>query len=432
MMKILEGLKENKRILLLIILLGMFGLVSCSKTTHRVDDHAEAKGAEPVHDHGDHAGHDHEPKESTAAETHDHLHAPTGGGQDIRWQRPQWREAVSQLEMTGVIELDQRRTEWVTARISGRVASIRADIADRVQSGDELMVIDSPELLQLKEAFLRSAQELRLSRASLHRARDLAEQKGIEPKTLLERDTRFRIDEAQHLSARAALLRLNISSSSLKHVTADECSAELMESFLSPLLTVRAPLSGLVMERSVEVGEWVGSDRMLQRIADTQQLWGVFNATLPQAARLSKSAEVQVRIQGEERAHYTGRLDRIHPRLDAQSRMLPLRVLIDNPAGTLLPGMFASAQLRIVALEKKWLIPGQAHTLINGVGGVFVRDGDGFRFQPMPDVGRDGEGFLIVPQEWKHKEVVIEGVFALKAQMLLQSGSADPHAGHAH
>jgi len=402
-------LKENMHKFIFILLLcGLLWPMACKRT----------------------GGDDHEANESKS--DHDHLHADEQTAQQIKWQKPQRRFPIRLHEMTGVIVVNQNSSEWVTAGVSGRVKSMKADIADRVRTGDELMVIDSAELLTLKESYISSSQVLRKSRAASNRGRVLAEQQGIEAKTVLERETQFRIDQAQHFSSRAALLRLGLDAAQLGRVVSDTCSEEELTAFLCSDLIISAPLSGVVMERHVEVGEWVTADKSLQRIADPDSVWGVFNATLMQAAQLNASAEIDIRIQGEKKNLYKGRIDLIYPQLDPQTRMLPLRILISNPDGHLRPGLFAGAQLRWQEPNECLLVDGQAHTLINGIGGVFLHEGDGFRFQPLAKADFDGEGFLIVPEAWKEFEIVTAGAFDLKAKMLLQSGAADPHAGHAH
>ncbi len=384
----------------------------------------------------DHDGHDHvqthpEGTDEESGDTHDHLHA-SGAGEGIRWRRPEYGRPVRILEMTGVIDVDQKSSEWVTARIAGRVAAVKADIGDRVKTGDPLLIIDSSELLTLRETFLKSAQELRLNREAFSRARELALRQGIEAKTLLEREVQFRISETGHLTARAALLRLNHDPTQLDRVVADGSSRELVESFLDPLLVVRSPLSGVVSERDVEAGEWVTAERALQRITDPGSVWGIFKATTLQVSQLKESGEVDIRIQGEMKSRYKGQIDRISPQVDSRTRMLSVRVRIENTDGGLRPGLFAGARLRMMDSRECLLAPEQARVMVNGVGGVFVHEEDGFRFQPLPGVETDGEGRLILADDWKETDIVVEGAFALKAQMLLASGAADAHSGHAH
>lgn len=376
----------------------------------------------------------HEPaahgQEEPSRDEHDHLHVPAGAR--ISWQKPEPGVPLRVLELSGVIVPDPDRSEVVTARIAGRVAEVRADVGQQLARGDVLCILDSPELLALKETFVRCALEHRLHQAADERARLLLAQEGIEAKTAEERRVQAGVSRAQYLAAREALLRLGLERRRLDLAAAADSPAEDVAVFMTSRLAVLAPRSGQVLERDLAAGEWVGADRPLFRIADNRRLWGLFDAPALDAQSLRDDAALELGIEGWSGPAPASRILRIHPLVDRDSRTVKVRLGIDNPQGRIRPGAFATLRLAAPAGEKAWLVPGEALTAINGVSGVFLREGDGFHFLPLERSERDGAGRLIVPEALAGEEIATRGAFALKAALLLQSAGGDAHAGHGH
>jgi|GEM_PF-6374937 Membrane-fusion protein len=373
-----------------------------------------------------------EPRPFPGRDEHDHLHVSKVENDRVSWRKPEKGEPLHVLELTGVIRPDLDRSEVVTARIGGRIAAVQADVGQRLARGAILFILDSPELLSLKETFIRSAQEQRLHQAAYERARILLPQQGIEAGTAEERRAQAAISRARYLAAREALIRLGLSPRLLDEAAAPDAPEETVSAFMTARLPVASPLAGLVLERDLVAGEWVSAEKPLFRITDNRRLWGVFNATAAQYELLRQDAEIELSIRGLTGPMPRSRILRIYPLVEESSRTVKVRLGFDNPGGHVRPGMFASARLRVPAGVRRWLVAGEALTTINGVAGVFLREGDGFRFLPLEQAERDGAGRLILPDALAGKEIVTRGVFALKSAMLLRSADGDEHAGHGH
>lgn len=368
--------------------------------------------------------------EGSGQDEHGHLSAGEGAG--VSWQKPEFAELVRVLELTGEIVSDPDRSEVVTARIAGRIAEVKADLGQQLSRGDVLFVLDSPELLALKESFIRSALEHGLNRSADERARLLLDQQGIEAKAAEERRTQAGISRAQALAARESLLRLGLDRRQLDQAAAPDAPAEVVAAFMTSRLAVRAPRHGQVLERDLAAGEWVSADKPLFKISDSRHLWGLFDVPALGAQSLRGDAALELSIEGWSGPAPASRILRIHPKIDESTRTVKVRLGIDDPAGRIRPGAFATLRLKAPAGAKSWLVPGEALTAINGVFGVFLREGDGSRFLPLERSERDGAGRLVLPEELANREIATRGVFALKAALLLQSAGGDAHAGHGH
>ncbi len=363
---------------------------------------------------------------------HDHLHLAAAESGGVSWRKPERGEPVRILELTGAIVPDLDRSEVVTARISGRIAAVKADVGQSLARGAILFILDSPELLSLKEAFIGSAHEQRLRQAADERARILLPQQGIEAGTAEERHAQAAISRARFLAARETLLRLGLSRKLLDEAAASDAPAATVSSFMTARLTVTSPLAGQVLERDLVAGEWVSAEKALFKITDNSRLWGVFNATAAQYEHLRQDADLELSIRGLPGPMPGSRILRIYPLVEEASRTVKIRLGFDNPDGRVRPGMFATARLRVPSGVQRWLVAGEALATVNGLSGIFLHEGDGFRFLPMERNELDGDGRLILPDRLAGKEIVTRGVFALKSALLLKSGGGDAHAGHNH
>lgn len=115
--------------------------------------------------------------------------------------------------------------------------------------------------------------------------------------------------------------------------------------------TVRAPMSGVILKRSVEIGSLVGTGAPAFSIADLAQVKVVFGAPDRMVEKLALGAELEVEIPavGD---RVRGKISRIAPAADRSSRVFDVETTIDNPKQLLKAGMIASLSVPASALEK--------------------------------------------------------------------------------
>jgi membrane fusion protein (multidrug efflux system) len=111
--------------------------------------------------------------------------------------------------------------------------------------------------------------------------------------------------------------------------------------------TIRAPFAGMVVERGVEVGEYVSPGRRVATIVEINPLR--LELLIPESAassvREGGNVEFGVRTFGGER--FSGKIRYVGPVLRRATHDLVIEALIDNKDGRLRPGMFAEAELGI-------------------------------------------------------------------------------------
>ena len=184
----------------------------------------------------------------------------------------------------------------------------------------------------------------------------------------------------------------------------------------SRTVTLRAPVTGIVLERLVQEGQRVMAGDPILRIADLSTIWvegEVFERDLPYV-RVGQLATVDLQaLPGETRE---GPITYVYPTLDPSTRTARVRVELPNPRLALKPGMYAT--LRIAAPADTALTVPRSAVLVTGERALaFLKRPDG-AYEPRPVVvGRASEDRLEILRGLEAGDsVVASGTFLVDAE----------------
>jgi membrane fusion protein, multidrug efflux system len=110
---------------------------------------------------------------------------------------------------------------------------------------------------------------------------------------------------------------------------------------------IRAPFSGKLGVRQVEVGQYVGPGMAMVTLTDLTQLY--INFTLPEqaAAALAVGQSVNFAVDAYPDERFQAKINAVEPQVSADTRSLKVQATMDNPDGKLLPGMFANVHVAL-------------------------------------------------------------------------------------
>jgi membrane fusion protein, heavy metal efflux system len=327
------------------------------------------------------------------------------------------------ISVPGTILPDADRIGRVAAKVVGTVAELRKRLGDHVAKGEVIAVLESREVADAKSEYLAAMVHFELQ------------------KTLFEREERLwslKISaEQQFLRARNAFkeaeLRVNLSRQKLSAL--DLTEAEISGLPAQPLTSlrqkeIRAPVTGQVVERRVDLGAPVGGEgheKELYVIADLSTLW--LELSVPMADLGSIKAAQPVTIaHGGDGSRMEGRIIFVSPLLNPETRNARVIASLENKGMAVRPGSLVTALIISEEQEVELAVPRTALQTIAGDQAVFVRTEEGFEKREIV-VGRMDE---------KHAEVVfgldpgetiaVTNTFVLKAEL----GKSEAEHGHAH
>ncbi len=112
-----------------------------------------------------------------------------------------------------------------------------------------------------------------------------------------------------------------------------------------------------------------------------------------------------------------GRVSFLEPIATETNRTIHARVVVANRDGRFRPGLFVSGRIFVDDVQVPVLVPNDALLLIEGKSSVFVKEGDGFRLQPV-ERGRSNGAFTeIVEGLAPGQTYVSRGAFTLKSEL---------------
>ena len=109
--------------------------------------------------------------------------------------------------------------------------------------------------------------------------------------------------------------------------------------------TLRSPIDGVILKRTVEVGSLAGPSLPAFTVADTRIVKVVFGVPDVVVAGLRLGERLAIQAEAVPGASLTGRITRISPSADPTSRVFEVEAALPNPDGRLKVGMLATLRL---------------------------------------------------------------------------------------
>jgi membrane fusion protein, multidrug efflux system len=294
-----------------------------------------------------------------------------------------------QVTVSGVVE--PVRTVGVNSQLAGAVTTLNVQEGDLVRTGAVLAKLDDRELAAQLEA---AASAHQVAEASYRRAEQLRDRRVI---TLPE----YERERTAFAAAQAQLdqLRTRIG-----------------------FATVVAPVSGVVTEKHVEAGDIIGNQARLFTIADVSELVVRLGVSELDVVELKTGDVAHITLDAFPNRALRGRIRRVFPVADPQTRLVPVEVVFDAPSARLArPGFLARVTFDLATSENVLLLPVAAVLGTQGAQAVFlVEDGKAVR-RPVT-TGLTSQGRIeIVSGVAEGEEVVVTGNNGLREGMTVRA-----------
>ena len=306
----------------------------------------------------------------------------------------------------------------VSAPLPARVVSLQAIEGQRVRVGEPLAILESGELAKARGDLATAEARRDLAQRALDRKRGLNAEKIVPTREVQEAESETIAAEAQVRSARAALQTLGAS---------DQASAGASPS----TLVLRSPVTGVVLERTLALGQTADPSKPLFRIGDLSTLWLTVHAFESDAVRLTTGAPARITFAALPDRMFQGKVALIGQSVDADSRTVSVRIDLPNRDGLLRPGMSGTAWLPVGAQGTLLAVPAAAVQRVRDRWCVFIpQDNRTFEIRPVGR-GRDIAGEVEILSGVRAGEpIVVDGAFLLKAET--ERSAAEGEHGEKH
>lgn len=335
--------------------------------------------------------------------------------------KPVKTEAVRQetvrrsVEVVGTLTAVDEAT--ISSEADGVVSRILVDLGDRVAAGQVMVELDrekaqysyeqqkaavaralakygasAPDRLPAIEQtpdVQRASAELVQARQAFDRAQELHKRQLVPRQTLDDAEAMRLAKQAGYESAlqNAKNLRADIDAS--------EASMKLAERQLRDT-QIRAPFDGYVQRRLVNLGQLVKAPTAVMNIVRVDPL--KVTAEIPErmAPWIHAGEAVTLYVDAYPGKAITGKVSRISPAVNTQTRAFPFEALVPNGQAILKPGTFARVHVESGKVDQVMTLSYAAIQYRYGVNRVFVVDGDRLGARELKVGDRVGDRIEVV------------------------------------
>jgi membrane fusion protein, multidrug efflux system len=313
----------------------------------------------------------------------------------VKLAKSEARRLTQTVTAPGTLAADEQAT--LSFKVAGRVSEIKVDLGSQARKGQVIALLETTEFkvrLQQAEAALQQARVrlglppqgdddridpektslARQARALLEEAKSNRERtvqlvnQGIQSRAELDRvESAFKVADSRYQDAleevrnRQAVLLQRRSELAI-------AQQQLIET------TLYAPFDGAVRERRASLGEYLNAGAPVATIVRLHPLRLRVETPEREAQGIKVGHSVRVLVEGDQQS-YSGRVARLSPAFQEQSRTLIIEAEVDNQQGKLRPGSFAKAEIQTSMTSEVVMVPSSAIVTFAGIQKVFsVKD----------------------------------------------------------
>lgn len=253
------------------------------------------------------------------------------------------------LRLTGQVTYNAFRTTPVISAVGGPVSRILVSPGERVQKGQPLLEVSSPDYSQLRANYLKARNIYRVADKNYARAQDLYAHNAIAERDLLQAESDRNLAKADVESSEQALRILGVPNPD-----------QLEKNPPSPVLPQLAPIGGVVVERLCSPGQLLlaGATQCFT-ISDMSSVWVLVNVYQNQLAFVRPGDSVTVQTDAYP-VVFHGRISYVAAALDPNTRTLQARIGTENPGEKLKKDMWVTANVQAGKIEHALIVPDAA------------------------------------------------------------------------
>jgi len=313
----------------------------------------------------------------------------------VRTESATFRELAHTIRAVGTVQVDERRIHTVTPKFEGWIERLHVSTTGQPVAREQaLMEVYSPDLITAQQEYLIAA-----------RGMEAVKNGGAEI-----------LASMQQLRA-SALTRLrnwDISDQELQRLE--------REGVMRRTVTLRSPVSGVVMEKPALTGMRFMPGEALYQISDLSSLWVLADVFEQDLGFVRPGQAATIVVNAYPGRTFKGKVSFFYPTVSPETRTGKVRIELANPGGLLKPAMYATVELAAAPATKVLAVPRSA-VIDSGVRRVvLVQTGEG-RFEPREvRTGTLADEYVEILEGVKDGEaVVVAANFLIDAESNLKA-----------
>jgi len=318
--------------------------------------------------------------------------------------------AESTIEAPAEIVFDETETSVVTSTVAALVSRWLVSPGDAVEAGDIMAVLKSPDISQLKSSLVSACARYEVERKELERHEEMKVRELISEADFDRQASTFEQARADFVSAKGLLLSAGLVESDIDEV--------IRHGSLSNQFVLRAPSSGMVVDRRAQLGELVEAGRAFATVADPRAMWIEARLTEAQMQEVDLGQELTFASDGGGFNRVGSEIIWVSRFLDPHTRTGTVRARVIGSSHNLRAGEFGRARILRKETGDVSLVPKDAVQWEGCCNVVFVKDAaDRYRPRRVTLLDKSGPYYQVSGEVLPGEEVVVEGAFLLKTEL---------------
>ena len=328
------------------------------------------------------------------------------------------------LQVKGRIVLADDHVWRVGLRTPGLVMVVYAGLGDHVNKGQVLARYHADEVREERAHYRAALNELHLAEtaaAQAQRNRDRA-QRLLD----LKAGSIQQLEQSQQdlLTAQAAIKKAQIEVDRGQDLLEDDLKVTVepppaSAGEFADDVPILAPESGYVIEKNITPGKAVDLSAQTFVIGDLSKVWMLASVHQEDLSGLRVGNPAIVTLPGDPPQRFPGRITNLGQEFDPETRMMEVRIALDNPRNILRPEMLANAEIPRGPAKSTLSVPSDAVQEIDNANVVFVLTSPGhFAIRPVRTGETSAGRTPVMEGVQPGDKVVVRGSFLLRSQLL--------------
>ena len=233
----------------------------------------------------------------------------------------------------GIFVLSPQHHASVTLSINGVVKTTTLLPGKHVQKGELLATLENPEFINLQQSYLDAIAQCEYLEEEYKRQEILAREDVASQKRLQQSKAEYLSMKSRRDASAAQLTILGLSPQSIA------------ANGMTPLLEVRAPISGYVSNLQMNIGKYITAGEPLCDIIDKNDILIRLTAYEKDLNRIKTGDKIQFVVNGIENRRFTGEVISMGQRVDNVNRSLEIYAKVIENHPQFRPGMYVNAQV---------------------------------------------------------------------------------------
>ncbi len=334
------------------------------------------------------------------------------------------------INANGYTKLPPQNQADVSVFANAIVKQISIIEGQKVQKGQTLAVLESPEFAKLQEAYLTSKSNLDFLKLEYKRQEILNDEDINSRKVFQKAKAEYDVEVSKQQSLLRQLQLLNINPNGS----------------ISSSVAVKAPISGYITEIYIKIGSTVEPGKSLMSIVDNSKLHLDLLVYEKDLNKVEVGQNVRFMLTNQGNEEITGKIFNVGKAFESNTKSVAVHATISNDNQKLIPGMYVNALIDIGSKETEAL-PAEAIVKADGREFIFIledmiaeeKSADGnivkekeFHFQRIEvKSGTSQLGFVqvtLLQDIPKDAQIVLSGAYYIQSHLIKNDGGG----GHAH